>query len=196
MQIDILTDSPELLKGPFDHSILKKAMDKGVVSIQVLDSTGPTTLETLGRYDEVILVSANGNQLTQPKANRLSGRNAILIVCNPHLLDVKASEAITDTISIGSYSISSSEFAAAIIVDSVVRLLPGAISDETSALFDSHQDGLLAPPIYTRPAVYKCWEVPSILLSGNEKAIENWRMEQALAKTRMMRPNYLDTDQH
>lgn len=197
MKIDILSGSPDILKGPFDHSILKKASEKGVVNINVLsaldevpaaktDQSHPMT-----KYDEVIIVSNTGNVLTQAKANRLSSKSSILIVCDPKLLKAKEVDSITDHVSIGQYSISSAEFAAAVIVDSIVRLIPGAISDETSALFDSHQDGLLAPPIYTRPAEYKGWKVPSILLSGNEKAIEDWRMEQALVKTKKMRPDYL-----
>ncbi|MDP4228059.1 MAG: tRNA (guanosine(37)-N1)-methyltransferase TrmD, partial [Bacteroidota bacterium] len=142
-------------------------------------------------YDEVIYTSPDGEQFNQGLANNLSGMENIILLCGHYKgIDQRIREhLITKEISVGDYVLSGGELAAAVIVDSVVRLIPGAISDETSALSDSFQDNLLSPPVYTRPADYNGWKVPDILLSGNTKLIDNWKMEQALERTRQLRPD-------
>ncbi|MDR1348754.1 MAG: tRNA (guanosine(37)-N1)-methyltransferase TrmD [Prevotellaceae bacterium] len=144
-------------------------------------------------YDEIIYLSPDGLQFTQNEANRLSTKENIIILCG-HFKGVDhriREHLITREISIGDYVISGGELAAAIITDSIVRIIPGAISDETSALTDSFQDGLLAPPVYTRPAEFNGWQVPDVLLSGNHKKIAEWQEEQAIARTKLLRPEML-----
>lgn len=144
-------------------------------------------------YDEVIFTSPDGEILTQPMANRMSLLDNIIILCGHYKgVDQRIREhLITKEISIGDYVLTGGELPAVIITDAIVRLIPGAIGDEQSALTDSFQDNLLAPPIYTRPAVYKGWEVPEILLSGHEAKIDDWRHEQAVERTRRLRPDLL-----
>ncbi len=144
-------------------------------------------------YDEVIFTSPDGEILTQPMANRMSLLDNIIILCGHYKgVDQRIREhLITKEISIGDYVLTGGELPAVVITDAIVRLIPGAIGDEQSALTDSFQDNLLAPPIYTRPAVYKGWEVPEILLSGHEAKIDAWRHEQALERTRRLRPDLL-----
>ncbi|MDR1198712.1 MAG: tRNA (guanosine(37)-N1)-methyltransferase TrmD [Prevotellaceae bacterium] len=144
-------------------------------------------------YDEIIYMSPDGLQFTQSEANRLSTKENIIILCGHFKgIDHRIREhLITREISIGDYVISGGELAAAVIIDSVVRIIPGAISDETSALTDSFQDGLLAPPVYTRPAEFNGWQVPDVLLSGNHKKIAEWQEEQAIARTKLLRPEML-----
>src|SRR5512133_2005676 len=151
-------------------------------------------LKSQRNYDEVIYTSPDGGKLDQPLANRLSMHENIIILCGHYKgVDQRVRDhLITMEISIGDYVLSGGELAAAVITDSLVRLLPGAISDETSALSDSFQDDLLAPPVYTRPADYMGWKVPEILLSGNDREIEKWKMETALERTRLLRPDLLD----
>ena len=141
-------------------------------------------------YDEVIYMSPDGELLTQPVVNQLSLKNNIIILCGHYKgIDERIREhLITREISIGDYVLSGGELAAAVLTDSIVRLIPGALSDETSALSDSFQDGLVSPPVYTRPREYNGWEVPDILLSGNDKAINEWKFQQALERTRLRRP--------
>lgn len=150
-------------------------------------------LKSEREYDEIIYTSPDGELLTQKLANQLSTKKNLLILCGHYKgIDHRVREnLITREISIGDYVLSGGELAAAIIVDSVVRLVPGVLSDETSALTDSFQDNLLAPPVYTRPAVFNGWKVPDILLSGNFKEIEKWQMEQATERTRRLRPDLL-----
>jgi tRNA (guanine37-N1)-methyltransferase len=145
-------------------------------------------------YDEVIYTSPDGEPYTQGLANQLSTMQNIIILCGHYKgVDHRVREhLVTREISIGDYVLSGGELAAAVIVDSVVRLVPGVLSDETSALTDSFQDGLLAPPVYTRPAEFNGWEVPEILLSGNFKEIEKWQLEQSIERTRRLRPNLPD----
>lgn len=145
-------------------------------------------------YDEIIYTSPDGEPLTQKLSNQLSTKKNILILCGHYKgIDHRVREhLITREISIGDYVLSGGELAAAVIVDSVVRLVPGVLSDETSALTDSFQDNLLAPPVYTRPAVFNGWKVPAILLSGNFKEIEKWQMDQAVERTRKLRPDLLN----
>lgn len=145
-------------------------------------------------YDEIIYTSPDGQLLTQKTANMLSLKNNLIILCGHYKgIDHRIREhLVTMEISIGDYVLTGGELAAAVIADSVIRLLPGAISDEQSALSDSFQDNLLAPPVYTRPAEYKGWKVPEILLSGNEKEIVKWQMEQSMERTKKLRPGLSD----
>jgi len=223
MRIDIITVLPELIESPLNHSIIKRAQKKGLVSINLHHLRDYTTdkhrtvddyafgpdagmvlkiepiykaiekLKSERKYDEIIYTSPDGEPYTQKLANTLSTKENILILCGHYKgVDHRVREhLITREISIGDYVLSGGELAAAIIVDSVVRLVPGVLSDETSALTDSFQDGLLAPPVYTRPAEFNGWKVPEILLSGNFKEIEKWQMEQAYERTKRLRPNLL-----
>lgn len=136
-------------------------------------------------YGEIIFLTPDGSTYDQPMANRLSLNENLLLICGHYKgIDQRIRDQhVTMEISIGDYVLSGGELAAAVVIDSIGRLLPGVLNDETSALFDSHQDGLLAPPVYTRPAVYKGWKVPEILLSGDDARIENWRMEKAVERT-------------
>jgi tRNA (guanine37-N1)-methyltransferase len=147
-------------------------------------------------YDEIIYMAPDGQLLDQPTANQLSLLKNILIICGHYKgIDERIRQhVVTREISIGDYVLSGGELAAAVVVDAVGRLLPGVLNDESSALFDSFQDNLIAPPVYTRPAVFRSWEVPPILLSGNEAAIESWRYEQAYQRTKERRPNLLSDE--
>ena len=144
-------------------------------------------------YDEVIFTSPDGETFTQPIANSMSMLDNIIILCGHYKgVDYRIREhLVTREISVGDYVLTGGEIPAVIITDALVRLIPGAIGDEQSALSDSFQDNLLAPPVYTRPAVYNGWEVPSILLSGHQARIDEWRHEQALERTRRLRPDLL-----
>lgn len=144
-------------------------------------------------YNEIIFLTPDGNLLNQGLANRLSMSGNLIMLCGHYKgIDERIRENyITLEISIGDYVLSGGELAAAVLTDSIVRLIPGVLNDETSALSDSFQDGLLSPPVYTRPAEYKGWKVPEVLLSGNEKEIKNWNYEQALERTRLRRPDLL-----
>ena len=146
-------------------------------------------------YDQVIYMSPDGELLSQPMANRLSCLDNVIILCGHYKgIDHRIREhLVTMEISIGDYVLSGGELAAAVVCDSVVRLIPGAISDETSALSDSFQDNLLSPPVYTRPAEFNGWRVPEVLLSGNPKLISQWQEEKALERTRLLRPHLLDS---
>lgn len=151
-------------------------------------------LKSKRKYDEIIYTSPDGYLLDQPLANKMSMYNNIIILCGHYKgIDERVREHfITKEISIGDYVLTGGELAAAVICDSIIRLIPGVLNDETSALEDSFQDGLLAPPVYTRPADYKGLKVPEILLSGNEKEIKQWRYEKALERTKKRRPNLLN----
>ncbi len=151
-------------------------------------------LKSQRKYDEIIYTTPDAQVFNQKTANRLSLKENLIILCGHYKgVDHRVREhLVTMELSIGDYVLTGGELAAAVIVDSVVRLLPGAISDETSALTDSFQDNLLAPPVYTRPAEFNGWKVPEILLSGNTPKIEEWRFEQALERTKKLRPDLLD----
>ena len=224
MRIDIITVLPELLDSPFNHSIIKRAQQKGHVEIFIHNLRDYATnkhktvddyafsgdagmvmmIEPIDRaisalksertYDEIIYTSPDGIKYNQKEANKLSVLNNIIILCGHYKgIDQRIRDHfITMEISIGDYVLTGGELAAAVIVDSVVRLIPGAISDQTSALTDSFQDNLLAPPVYTRPADYKGWKVPDILLSGDFKKIDKWKEEQAYERTKRLRPDLLD----
>lgn len=151
-------------------------------------------LKSKRTYDDVIYMSPDGEILTQSVANALSLKKNLIFLCGHYKgVDERVREhLVTREISIGDYVLSGGELAAAVVADAVVRLLPGVLSDETSALTDSFQDNLIAPPVYTRPADYQGWKVPDVLLSGHEKKIEDWRHEEALKRTRVRRPRLLD----
>ena len=180
MRIDIITVMPEMLDGPLNCSILKRAQAKGLAQVQC-------------DYDDVIFTSPDGELLSQPMANTLSLAENLIILCGHYKgIDYRIREhLITREISIGDYVLTGGELPAAVIADAVVRLIPGVIGDEQSALSDSFQDNLLAPPVYTRPAEYKGWAVPEILLGGHQARIDEWKHEQALERTRRLRPELL-----
>jgi len=226
MRIDIITVLPELLEGPLNHSIVKRAREKGLVEINVVNLRDFTKdkyktvddyafgggagmvmmiepvykaieeLKSEREYDEIIYTSPDGEKFTQKAANQLSLKNNIIILAGHYKgIDQRIRDhLITKEISVGDYVLSGGEIPAALITDAIVRLLPGALSDEQSALFDSFQDDLLAPPVYTRPADFKGWKVPDILLSGNTGEIEKWRHEQSLKRTRELRPDLTDNE--
>ena len=150
-------------------------------------------LKSQREYDEVIFTTPDGEVFTQSVANELSLLKNIIILCGHYKgIDFRVREhLITREISIGDFVLTGGELAAAMIADAVVRLIPGVIGDEQSALSDSFQDGLLAPPVYTRPSEYKGWKVPEVLLSGHEKKIQEWRHEQAVVRTKKLRPDLL-----
>ena len=224
MRIDIITVLPQLLEGPLNHSIVKRAREKGLVDLHIHDlrdfsldkhrrvddyafggdagmvmSIEPihraiSHLSSQREYDDIIYTSPDGSRFDQGEANRLALAENLIILCGHYKgIDQRIRDhLVSREISIGDYVLTGGELAAAVITDSVVRLLPGAISDETSALSDSFQDGLLAPPIYTRPAEYEGWKVPDILLSGHAAKIDQWKHEQSLKRTRKLRPDLLD----
>lgn len=151
-------------------------------------------LKTQRTYDEIIYMSPDGERFTQPIANQLSLKRNLILLCGHYKgVDERVREhLVTREISIGDYVLSGGELAAAVVTDAVVRLIPGVLSDETSALTDSFQDNLIAPPVYTRPAEYKGWKVPDVLLSGHEQKIADWRYQQALERTQTRRPDLLE----
>ena len=223
MRIDILTVLPELLESPLQHSIMKRAQEKGLLTIEVhhlrkwaVNDYGQVDdyqygggagmvmmceplakaieeLSTKRYYDEVIFLTPDGDRLNQKVANRLSLKENLLLICGHYKgIDERIREHfVTKEISIGDFVLSGGELPAAILVDAIGRLLPGVLNDETSALFDSFQDNLLAPPVYTRPESFRGWKVPDILMSGNHKLIEEWRHEQSLERTQQRRPDLL-----
>ena len=224
MRIDIVTVSPELIKSPFEHSILKRAQDKGkvevyfhdlrdyainkygkiddyqfgggagmVLMIEPIDKCLSGLMEQRN-YDEVIYMTPDAKTLDQGTANILSHKKNLLILTGHYKgVDQRIRDKfITMEVSIGDYVLSGGELAAAVLCDAVIRLIPGVLGDETSALTDSFQDNLLAPPVYTRPAEYKGMKVPDILLSGNFPKIDDWRHEEALKRTKLIRPDLLE----
>lgn len=226
MRIDIITVVPEILSSPFDVSILKRAIDKGLVEIHlhnlrdyVTDNYKQiddyqfgggagmvmmiepidkciTDLKSQRDYDEVIYMTPDGSKFDQRTANSLSLKENIIILCGHYKgVDQRVRDHfVTKEISIGDYVLSGGELAAAVVCDSIIRLIPGVLGNETSALTDSFQDDLLAPPVYTRPAEYKGWKVPEILTSGNFPKIEAWREEQSYERTKQLRPDLLNED--
>jgi tRNA (guanine37-N1)-methyltransferase len=223
MRFDIITLMPELLESPFNHSILKRAKEKGLLDIHLhqlreyaINKHGQVDdmqygggagmvmmceplsnlidkLKTERTYDEIIYLTPDGKNFHQKIANTLSLKENVMLICGHYKgIDQRIRDLyVTLEISIGDYVLSGGELAAAILVDSIGRLIPGVLNDETSALTDSHQDGLLAPPVYTRPAEFKGLTVPAVLLSGNFKLIEDWRQEQALKRTEERRPDMI-----
>jgi tRNA (guanine37-N1)-methyltransferase len=224
MKIDIISVVPDLLQGPFAHSILKRARDKGLLEVNVINLRDYTTyaraqvddyafgggagmvmmieplvnaVESLQKttvYDEVIFLTPDGKTLNQKMANSLSLKNNLLLICGHYKgIDQRFRDHfITSEISIGDYVLSGGELAAAVLTDAIGRLIPGVLNDETSALTDSFQDNLLAPPVYTRPEEFRGWKVPEILMSGNHKLIDDWRHEQSVQRTKDKRPDLLE----
>jgi len=224
IRIDIITVLPELLKSPFEASILKRAIEKGLVEVHLHNLRDFATnsynqiddyqfgggagmvmmiepidkcisgLKAERTYDEVIYMTPEGQTLDQGISNQLSLKGNIIILCGHYKgVDQRVRDQfITREISVGDYVLSGGELAAAIVCDSVIRLIPGVLGNETSALTDSFQDGLLAPPTYTRPAEYKGWKVPDVLLSGHGANIEKWREDQAFKNTQKRRPDLLE----
>ena len=223
MRIDIITVLPELLRSPFDESIIKRARARGIAEINIINLRDYSTdkhrstddypfgggagmvmmiepvyncishLSSQRSYDEIIYTSPDGTRFSQQLANQLSMKENIIILAGHYKgIDQRIRDhLITREISIGDYVLSGGELPAAVITDAIVRLLPGAISDAESALSDSFQDNLLAPPVYTRPAEFKGWKVPDILTGGNTPEIEKWRFEQSVRLTREKRPDLL-----
>ena len=223
MRIDILTVVPELLESPLSHSIVGRAIKKGLVDIRVHNirkyGLGPRKtvddysyggdagmvmmvepvfkmieeLTSERTYDEIIYLSPDGETLTQAVSNELSLKENLILLCGHYKgIDERIREhLVTREISVGDFVVSGGEIPAALLADSIVRLIPGALTDETSALSDSFQEGLVAPPVYTRPAEFNGWKVPDVLLSGNPKLIRAWQDEQAIVRTKERRPELL-----
>lgn len=226
MRIDILTVVPDLLESPFNHSILQRAKEKGLVEINIHNLRDYSTdkhknvddyqygggagmvmtiqpiadcidkLKSERDYDELIYMTPDGELLEQKVCNQLSLHKNLILLCGHYKgVDERIRELyITKEISVGSYVLSGGELAAAVLVDSIVRLIPGVLNNETSALSDSFQDNLLSPPIYTRPADYKGLKVPDVLLSGDFKKIEAYRDQEAYKRTQERRPDLLDDE--
>ena len=224
MQIDIISVVPELLNSPFSHSIMKRASDKGLLKVNVINLRDHTnyaraqvddyqfgggagmvlmieplvnaveSLQNQKNYDEVIYLTPDGETFNQKMANHLSLKNNLLLICGHYKgIDQRFRDHyVTKEISIGDYVLSGGELAAAVLTDAIGRLLPGVLNDETSALTDSFQDNLLAPPVYTRPEIFRGFSIPEILKSGNHKLIEEWRHTQALERTKQRRPDLSD----
>jgi tRNA (guanine37-N1)-methyltransferase len=224
MQIDVLTLFPQIFEGPFTESILKRAVAKGLVNIDLHNirdyslskhknvddypfgggagmvmSVEPIDrcLEALKEkrvYDEVIYMSPDGEAFTQKIANQLSGKKNLAFLCGHYKgVDERVREhLVTRELSLGDFVLTGGELAAAAMIDAIVRLIPGALNDETSALSDSFQDDLISPPVYTRPANYKGWEVPEVLLSGHQAKIDDWRHEQSILRTKERRPGLIE----
>lgn len=219
MKIDILSAVPRLMESFFDHSILRRARDNGIIEINthhirdythykhgqiddyqfgggaglvlmiepVVNAIEHLQKET--KYEEIIFLTPDGEQFDQRMANQLSMKKSLLLICGHYKgIDQRVRDHfVTKEISIGSYVLSGGELGAAVITDAVCRLIPGVLNDETSALFDSFQDGLIAPPVYTRPEDFRGWKVPPVLMSGNHAEIDEWRHMQSLARTEEVR---------
>jgi len=224
MHIDIISAIPELLSSPLDHSIMKRAQEKGLLQIEIhnLRDYGSgkhkqiddyqygggagmvimpepldkciSQLKSTKSYDEIIYLTPDGSRYNQSQANQLSLKTNLLFICGHYKgIDQRIRDKhVTLEISIGDYVLSGGELAAAVLVDSIGRLIPGVLNDGSSALTDSFQDNLLAPPVYTRPAIFDGLKVPPILLSGNDAKIDEWRQDQAEKRTKSIRPDLLD----
>jgi tRNA (guanine37-N1)-methyltransferase len=224
MTIEILTVLPELLASPFEHSMMKRAQEKGLLHIKLhnlrdwaINKHGQVDdyqygggagmvmvceplanaidqLQEAGKFDEIIFMTPDGERFNQKQANTLSLQNRILIICGHYKgIDQRIRDLyVTKEISIGDYVLSGGELAAAVVVDAIGRLIPGVLNDETSALTDSFQDNLLAPPVFSRPADFRGLTVPEVLLQGDPKKVDEWRQEQAILRTKERRPDLLD----
>lgn len=224
MRIDIITVVPEILKSPFEASIMKRSIEKGLVEVYFHNLRDYVTdnykqiddyqfgggagmvmmiepidkciskLKSERNYDEIIYMTPDGETLNQGMANTISLKKNIIILCGHYKgVDQRVRDHfVTKEISVGDYVLSGGELGAMILCDAIIRLIPGVLGNETSALTDSFQDNLLAPPIYTRPADYKGWKVPEVLTSGNFPKIDAWREEQAYLRTQDRRPDLLD----
>jgi tRNA (guanine37-N1)-methyltransferase len=226
MNIDIISVVPDLLEGPFSHSIMKRAKDKGLLTVQLHNlrkwainkhmqvddyqfgggagmvmmpeplANAIDELQQDKKYDEIIFLTPDGERFNQKIANQLSMKDNLLMICGHYKgIDERIRQQyVTKEISIGDYVLSGGELAAAVVTDAIGRLIPGVLNDETSALFDSFQDNLLAPPVYTRPADFRGDKVPEILIQGDPKKVEEWRHEQSLLRTKQRRPDLLEED--
>ena len=224
MHIDIITVLPELLESPFAHSIMKRAQDKGLLTVRthhlrkwavneygqvddyqygggagmvMMPEPLANAIDELSKertFDEIIYLTPDGETLNQKMANQLSLKQNLLLICGHYKgIDQRIREKyVTKEISIGDYVLSGGELAAAVLIDAIGRIIPGVLNDETSALTDSFQDNLLAPPVYTRPAEWRGQKVPDILMSGHTAKIEEWRYEQAVERTKERRPDLLE----
>jgi tRNA (guanine37-N1)-methyltransferase len=225
MKIDIISVVPDLLVSPFAHSIMKRAADKGLLDVNVINLrdyalddkykqvddyqygggagmvlmiepivNAIEDLQKVTTYDEIIYMTPDGKTFNQKMANGLSLKNNLLILCGHYKgIDERIREHfVTLEISIGDFVLSGGELPAAMVVDAIGRIIPGVLNDETSALTDSFQDNLLAPPVYSRPEEFRGWKVPDILIGGNHKLIEEWRQEQSLQRTKEKRPDILE----
>jgi tRNA (guanine37-N1)-methyltransferase len=224
LHIDIITVVPELLDSPFSHSIMKRAQEKGLLTVechnlrkwainkhmQVDDyqfgggagmvmmpeplANAIDALQSNRKYDAIIYMTPDGTRFNQQTANQLSLSENLLIICGHYKgIDERIRQQyITQEISIGDYVLSGGELAAAVVVDAIGRLIPGVLNDETSALFDSFQDNLLAPPVYTRPADFRGSKVPEILTQGDPKLVAEWRYEQSIQRTKERRPDLME----
>jgi tRNA (guanine37-N1)-methyltransferase len=223
MHIDIISVLPELLESPLNHSIMKRAQQKGLLEVQLVPLRAwglgknqriddyqfgggagmvmmieplVNCMESLMKnrtYDEVIYLTPDGETFNQGMANQLSMHKNLLLICGHYKgIDQRVRDHfITKEVSVGDFVLSGGELPAAVMVDAVGRLIPGVLGDETSALFDSFQDDLLAPPVYTRPAEFRGWTVPDVLLSGNTKLVDEWRFDQSMERTKTRRPDLL-----
>ena len=223
LNIEIITCQPELLSGPFDHSIIQRAKEKDLVDIKVHNLRDYSTskhkkiddyafgggagmvlqiepvdncinhLKKKKQFDEIIFMSPDGEILNQKTCNKFSILKNIIILCGHYKgIDERIRKyLITKEISIGNYVLSGGELPGAVLVDSIIRLIPGVLNNESSALTDSFQDNLISAPVYTRPFKYNNWSVPKVLLSGNQKEIENWKHKESIKKTKEKRPNLL-----
>lgn len=226
MRIDIISCVPDLLKSPLEHSILKRAQDKGLLSVDLHDlrefgsgnyrqiddyqygggagmvlMPGPLSamidkLKAEREYDHIIYLAPDGELLNQALANQLSLCGNLMLICGHYKgIDERIREHyVTMEISIGDYVLSGGELGALVLVDTLGRLIPGVLNDESSALSDSFQDNLIAPPVYTRPAEFNGWKVPDVLLSGHDKKIEEWRYTESVKRTKERRPDLLDPE--
>ena len=224
MTIDIISVVPDLLTSPFAHSIMKRAADKGLLTVNVINLRDYTTyaraqvddyqfgggagmvmmieplvnavedLQKQKQYDDIIFLTPDGETFNQKMANTFSLKNNLLMICGHYKgIDQRFRDHfVTKEISIGDYVLSGGELAAAVLTDAIGRLLPGVLNDESSALTDSFQDDLLAPPVYTRPEVFRGWGIPDVLKSGNHKLIEEWRHEKAVERTTLKRPDIME----
>ena len=224
MTIDIISVLPDLLTSPFAHSIMKRAADKGLLTVNVINLRDYTTyaraqvddyqfgggagmvmmieplvnavedLQKKKQYDDIIFLTPDGETFNQKMANTFSLKNNLLMICGHYKgIDQRFRDHfVTKEISIGDYVLSGGELAAAVLTDAIGRLLPGVLNDESSALTDSFQDNLLAPPVYTRPEVFRGWGIPDVLKSGNHKLIEEWRHEKAVERTTLKRPDIME----
>ncbi len=224
MRFDIITVLPDLLQSPLNHSIMRRAQDKGIIEINIINlrefGIGPhkkvddyqfggsagmvmmceplvnciESLTSKNTYDEVIFLTPDGKTFDQPMANKFSLGKSLLFICGHYKgIDQRIRDNfVTMEISVGDFVLSGGEIAAALMVDAIGRLIPGAMNDETSALSDSFQDNLLAPPVYTRPVEFRGWRVPDVIMSGNHAKIDDWRYEQSIQRTKERRPDLLE----
>jgi len=226
LNIEIITCQPELLNGPFDHSIIQRAKEKGLVDIKINNLRDYSTnkhekiddyafgggagmvlqiepvdncinhLKKKKKFDEIIYMSPDGEILNQKTCNKFTILKNIIILCGHYKgIDERIRKyLITKEVSIGDYVLSGGELPAAVLIDSIIRLIPGVLNNESSALTDSFQDNLISAPVYTRPFKYKHWSVPKVLLSGNQKQIENWKHEESIKKTEEKRPKLINKE--